>query len=283
VLQDYTVEQKESGKGRAFSATCLGAILADGVWSSGATKGDIERPVYAVFAGTDASLRPFAANIQSGRRVLTGSNARRASGFEFLKSAGYKWIYQKEAEGTFATVYLPHLFLIDPGMVDPEEISFIVLPERDRPPPRDVDVRAVVDYAKNLPLVVRVNAPPKYDYRTEPHAPPLSDEVLARLASEAYLFAAYLDRRTRAPIPSDGRFYLQVMLACLDKGLASWSGDGRYYHSQPFGQGRLKFADHLNPCLGFSRGIAFNSQHETLESLLAEEIALYFAVTKGAI
>lgn len=289
VRTDVRIEPKAQGKGRTFRATYLASAIADSLWSGGTTDtGDVERPVFAVFAGSDAELRPFVANLMLGRRALTqdGYYRRRARGFEFLRSAGYRYTWQREDEGSLVTVYLPELFLMDPGMVDPKVARFVLLPPKHWADGQKIETAAIVKHAKRLPLVKQVNAPPKEEWRRErwtPEDAPLSEEKLAALVPTAYLFAAFLDRRTRAPLVADGRFYLQLMLACLKAGYASWScGDRHSYGERPFGQNAaLKFETYGTDDAGLLPGLAFEAQHDVLEPLLADEVGLFFELTKG--
>ena len=282
---EVRIEPKVAGKGRTFCATFLASASADALWNAGATEtGDIERPVFAVFAGSDAELRPFVANLMLGRRGLVSNGYRRkAKGFEFLKSAGFRYLWQREAEGSIVTVYLPELFLMDPGMVDPKEAKFVLLPSAKWAAQQAIDVAPIVKHARRLPVVKTANTPPTEEWLRERFEAPLSDDKLASLVPTAYLFAAFLDRRTRAPLLADGRFYMQLMLACLSAGLASWSvTDFSGYRDQPWGcHKELRFSEEGVEGAGMLPGIAFKAEHATLEALLAEEIALYFDLTKG--
>ncbi len=120
-----SIEPKQEGKGRTFSAMCLSLIAAPSLSPFQSSSDDI-RPVLATFAATDTALRPFVTNLQLGRKAnFPGRHGERV---EFLRSAGYQTLLQREAEGTIATVLLPELFRMDPGMVDPAAIRFIIAP-----------------------------------------------------------------------------------------------------------------------------------------------------------
>jgi hypothetical protein len=286
---EVVIEPKQEGKGRSFRAICMASSRADKLWDGGGAAGDIERPVFAAFVGSDAELRPFVANLMLGRRALVAGNyGRRAKGFEFLKSAGYKYIWQREGEGSIVSVFLPELFLMDPGMVDPKVAKFVLLPSSRWAAEQAIDTGPIVRYVKRTPLVKKLNAgPPADDWRWRQkdyvHEPLFSDDVLAALVPTAYLFAAFLDRRTRAPLLADGRFYLQLMMACLGAGLASLSVDSYGgYHGPKFGRsGSTGFVETNTAAAGFLPGVAFNAGHEAIETLLAQEIAIYFQLTRG--
>lgn len=296
MLDEVVIHPKtNTGKGRAFQAIKVAAIMADGLWEeSGSKDQKHERPIYATFVASDSALRPFIANLCTGRPAVPLSNnhtwRRRGndSGYEFLKSVGYKVCWQKTTEGTAATVYLPELVDLDPGMVDPEGIKFVVIPgaaylkrEVEKMPAGLIDT--IVDYARKLPVVREQNKPEK-DHRGHLEIgweEPFSREALAEMVPLSYLFTLYLSNRSRAPIPPDGRFYLGLLLSCLKHGLASWSNaggrrdDDRFGHNTTYGfieegivEGRL------------SSGIAFMAKHEQIEALLASECVEYFKRVK---
>src|SRR3990167_7260915 len=130
-LTEVVIAPETGKKGRSFGALHLASATADALWPGGATKkGYVSRPVYAVFLGSDAEMRPFAANLQLGRLAATGEHRRRhrQGGYEFLKSAGYRQAVQRHEEGAVLTVYLPELLNLDPGMVDPEIVRFVLAP-----------------------------------------------------------------------------------------------------------------------------------------------------------
>lgn len=217
-----------------------------------------------MFGGSDIELRSFIANLQMGKKAHFASSgySRSSDRIEMLKSAGYMYTWQRNAEGlSIATVFLPDLFRLDPGMVDPLGVNFIVLPtEAWIRSQKIVDAQSIVRHAK----------------RTEV---PLSDQQLEALVPVAFLFAAYLDRRTQAPLLSDGRFYLQLLLASLKIGLASWPQE--YYHEEFGINRRMAFKVTDAESVGLARGIAFSSTHNQVETLLAEEVQRFFTLTKG--
>lgn len=281
-LSEFSIES-EKGKGRSFRALHFASVTANNLWPGGSTGKDITRPVYASFLGSEEELRPFAANLSCGRKAVGSTKRRSNGGFEFLKSAGYKQFWQREPEGSILSVFLPELFLLDgSGMVDPKDVKFVLLPSKAWVlSQRGIDVQACVDHVKRLPFIQALNAPPVKDRwgNLAEHDPPLSDEKLAELSVIAYLFAAYLDRRTRAPIPTSGKLYLQIMLACLKEGLATWATEARggWYAGSKFGHhGSFGFDEEGTQEAGFLPGIAFKSDHETVEALLASEISTYY-------
>lgn len=282
---DVFIQPKVAGKGRTFRAMHLASVLADNLWPGGATDTkDIARPVYATFLGTDAELRSFTANLLLGRRATLERNGyrRRDKGFEFLKSAGYKCLWQREAEGSAVTLYLPELFLLDPGMVDPKEAKFVLLPPCTWAQAQALETDKIVRHARRLPVVKTLNTPPTNQWERERWVPRMPDDKLAAMVPVAYLFAAYLDRRTRAPLYADGRFYLQLLLECLDAGFASWSSQVTYGNDRSWGRdGGHGFDEDGTTDAGLLPGVSFRADHASLEALLADSVARFFSLTKG--
>ncbi len=269
-MREVQIVPQQQGKGRTFRAVLLAAVEADLLWSGGMTATENQRPVWAMFAGSDQELRAFMANLTGGRKASLvrenqGYSRRKDECLEILKSAGYATIWQREAEGSLATIYLPDLFQLDPGMVDPSGIRFILLPTREWAEAQTLDVKPLVQYARRL------------GYSK------LEREQLAQWAPLSFLFCAYLDRRTRCPLVSDGRFYFQLMLACLDSGLASLSTHDVRYRDYSFGEHKeLRYSEIDTANVGLLPGLVFRSDHETLERVLAEQVALFFRVTQGS-
>lgn len=269
-MREVQILPQTEGKGRTFKALLLASVEADLLWTGGQTVSDNLRPVWAMFAGSEQELRAFTANLLSGRKAIfpkrNGWGRKKEDQLEILRSAGYQTFWQREAEGSIVTLYLSDLFQMDPGMVDPEGIRFVLLPTQEWAQAQKFDVAPVVRHAKKV----------GYD---------LTTEQLVSLAPVAYLFCAYLDRRTRCPLVSDGRFYLQLLLACLQKELASFStkADSYYHQDKVFGQHQnLRYHEFGTTEVGLIPGLVFRSTHEKLEKLLAEEVSIFFGIVKGS-
>lgn len=290
-FEELVIAQKTEGKGRAFRAVRLDVVSADLLWDLGTKSDKRERPIYATFAASVGEIQPFVTNLLCGRPAVptaVGHSYRRRgsdAGYEFMRSATYKVFYERHDEGVVATVYLPELLDLDPGMVDPDGIKFVVLPgatylAKESPPASEV--QEIVAYAKHLPVVQTVNTPPR-DYRghiERDWEEPLSDAVLAEMVPLAYLHALYLSNRSRAPIPPDGRFYLQMLLGFLKRGIASWSTTEYGHGSDGFGRNKqYKFTEDCASSL--APGIAFMAKHDEVEASLAEECETYYARTEG--
>jgi len=234
--------------------------MADGLFSE-AGNGNTNRPCWAIFAGTEQELRSFATNLRLGRKAEPWAN-RRGDGerFEFLKSIGYHLAWQKEDEGSLVTIYHPELFRIDPGMTDPQGMHFVMMVPKYWIKNQKLDREPAVQHCQGHPS--------------------LSDLALHDLVPVAHLYAAYLDRRTRCPLIADSRFYLQILIASLDQGLASLPGQDVTRNSYSRGDwGRVSShglrAEGLD-LVGIDHAISFLASHETFETFLSEQVGIYF-------
>lgn len=262
--------QTESGKGRTFRAMLLASVEADLLWSGGEATTDNARPIWAMFAGSEQELRAFMANLIGGRKATFpqrwGGYRRKADCLEILRSAGYRVTWQREEEGCLATIFLPELFQIDPGMVDPKGATFVLLPTQEWQGSQTIDPSPLMEHARRC------------GYANDA----IPDEQLAAWAPLSFLFSAYLDRRTRCPLPADGRFYLQLMLSCLKYKLASFSTVPNRSWDEGFGCHQAQQYHEFDTAeVGLLPGLAFKSDHENLEKLLAHEVEQFFKVTRG--
>lgn len=277
-MKEYVIQPREEGKGRSFGATCAALITAYGAFAEGC-EGKTIRPVWALFANTDSELRSFVANLKGGRKAQPPGYGKKGdeSRLEFLRSVGYQVSWQREAEGALATIYHPELFRLDPGLIDPRGISFVLLVPSDWSQAQDVDVATAVRHVVGI-------------------SPHVGEERLSSLVSTAYLFAAYLDRRTRCPLVADGRFYLQLLVAALETGVASLPGSdigrrgsmymreewGRHAHHQfnvEIGTGYDGSGLHT---IGLDHAISVLVKHPAFEEFLAEQVTLFFERTGGS-
>jgi len=277
MARDVYIPTQGESKGRTFRAMCLATVTADTLWEGGAVT-DHMRPVWAMFAGSEAQLKPFAINVLSGRKAHFvkghGYTPRNEEKLDMLRSAGYQSAWQREAEGSVVTMFLPDLFAADPGMVDPKGATFIVMPPAAWQDEQKIDAGSIVRHVyKLLPEGLR-----KGDEA-------ISKEDLAALIPMAFLFCTYLDRRTRCPLVADGRFFLQLLISCLGDGLAAWpGGDQHAYHRERFGLHGKRFRGFQAKGLedvGLGRPIAFQATHEEIEAKLARQVEVFFEATKG--
>lgn len=280
MMKDYAIQPpNKAQKGRSFKATCVAVATANSLWDEGAN-GKTIRPVWAMFAGTDQQLRPFVTNLKMGRKAEPAENNWKGGDderFEFMRSVGFTASWQRETEGSLVTLYHPELFRVDPGLIDPLTIRFLLFVPTDWSQAQRADVES--------PAAVR---------HVQPLVPKLEASYLSSLVPAAYLFAAYLDRRTRCPLVADGRFYLQLLVASLERGFASFPGGDvkRNQHSRDtwglhkghsfnfeMGSGywdRLPIGS-----IGLEHVVSFNSTHIDFEPFLAEQVTQYFARVKG--
>lgn len=267
-MRDVRIEPKKEGKGRTFHAVMLASVEADPIWSGGLSKSENMRPVWAMFAGSNQELQAFMANLTTGRlglcsRVYGSYRPGKEDRIEFLRSARYQTIWQREEEGTVATIYQPDLFKMDPGMVDPSGIYFILLPSQEWFTAQTLDVTPLTRHLESCGYA-------------------LDQEWVDNWGPVAYLFAAYLDRRTRCPLVADGRFYTQLMAACLQNKLASFAIKDHFSRDQEFGVHSLHNYHEMGlENVGLRKGLVFSSNHSDFERVLAQEVETFFRVTGG--
>lgn len=259
------IVQEKEGKGRSFEALALSWVTADRLWEGGFTSDNI-RPIWLMFTASDEQIRAFSANLITGRKAdiyglsetVSTWSRRKPERLELLKSSGYQLTAQKLGNGsTIMTAFLPDLFRLDPGMVDPEGINFCILPSKEWLGRQTVDSITPVRHMLQLD--------PKCDL-----------EIILSLVTLSYLFAAYLDRRTRCPLINDPRFYLQLLCACLEVGLATLSGAKPYSNSTWGRHSMFKFEEYNTEAVGLLPGLAFKASHADLEKVLSDQTALYF-------
>ncbi len=249
MLGEIYIERAREGKGRTFSANLLAYVTADSLWSGGTTDVNAIRPVWMTFACSPGEARAFMANLQAGKKAIIGDqknwSRKKAPCIELLRSADYVYQQQRFAEGTVVTVYLQSLFVLDPGMVDPQAgIRFVILP-----PMAGDEVEECLE-----------DKPSEADLRT-----------IDRLAP---IFASFVDRRSRAPLIPDPMFYRLLLLRCLENNLASFSRGDRYYRQR---WGRfLNFEEHETSTVKLSQGLAMLASHESFEKLLAEVVVEFY-------
>jgi len=284
-------EKDQSGKvikTRQFQAELLAYVQGDMLWEGGKAETDNIRPVWAMFAGSEQELRPFVANLQSGKRAevpTTGYSSHSApTRYEFLRRSGYRYLWQRVAseEGQNAalvTVYLPELFRLDPGMLDPNLCQFVMLPPRwwveaqKEKLIQDIDLCGfLLSHAK----AVRLKSFGKVGFTDK--------DLLAQLPQAAY-FAAYLDRRTKNPLPDSLDFYLQLYFYALREGIATRHAPLNNYEridqnekwSWARHQGLGYHETDINQA-GLLPGVAVHMPQTRLDDFLAWQVQLYFSV-----
>ncbi len=267
------IAPQHEGKGRVFSASMLASVTADHLWDGGRTDTEKERPVWMALAGTESELRAFCANLQTGRHaeIAKDHGGRSKDRVEALKSAGYHYAWQRVPDvGAMVTVYLPDLFRIDPGMVDPAGIRFIAMPSQAWVSAQQVDTAGPVAHVRRVGLAGR----------RDEYGDAADDAYLARLVPMAALVATYLDRRTRCPLVADVRFYLQVLVAALDERLALLPNDDSGDRQWRGDRWRSAFEATGLASVGMATPVAFMTGHERFEAFLADQVARYYRAVR---
>lgn len=273
-MKSLRIEPQKEGKGRTFVASLLAYVTADRLWEGGQTGAGI-RPAFLMYAASDGEVRPFTANLRLGKKALVGSNTsygrRKDPYFEVLRSADYLFSTQRFAEGSVVTAFLANLFQLDPGMVDPKGAGFVVLPSKEWVARQKIEIRPLVDHMIRLDRIESGKPHLNGDWPTL--------EQVERLALVASLFAAYLDRRTRAPLLQDSRFHLQILVSFLKHGQASISCDDSL--RKTFGRTRtLGYYEEGLEGVGLIPGVAFQATHDEIEKVLAEEVSVFLQTTQ---
>lgn len=246
-------------KGRSFSAELLAVAQADSLWEGGGTSSDAKRPVWMVLGGSELELRAFMANLMTGKVAVEDSrrhnfDALRGTKYEILRSAGYAHHTLKVGGGAVTTLYLPDLFCLDPGMVDPEYVRFVVVPPKAWVAAQSFDL----DEARTL--VERLSGT-RWDVKDA--------EIHDKLA-EGVLFLSYIDRRCRYPIPFSPALGAWLMMVCEQrKMLFRPTSHYSYSYNREY---QVEGAERVQALPGF----AFNAKHDVLGEVLSTEIRRWF-------
>lgn len=217
------------------------------------------RPAWMVLAGSEQSVRMFLANFLMGRTALLeeGYHHRRGgTKFQLLKSAGYQAHTRKMPGGAVSTVYLPSLFSVDPGMVE-ENIEFILMTTAKWRASQQFDMAEARRFVTDHELVINLER--EYPRRT---TPPTENELMD-LVPEAMSFMMYLDRRIYYPMPPNYLFGLQLLIRCLNEGLAR-RNDPRSYRSS--------YEEHDLETVGLPPGLCFRTNQKEFGTILAGEV-----------
>lgn len=295
---------KTPPKTREFRATLLGYVGANAHWSGGGTSENI-RPIYLGLAATEGAMRPFVANLRTGRRAVVQTydphpNWSRApvGHLEILKSAGYEILDQRVSGGPegpvlLTTFWLPAVCTLEPGLIDPGGARFVALTPTWW-------IAAQADLLHNDPtaqqaILAHCRALGLLGQRRPRGGAPWTEADLLALVPQAVHAVAYLERRTARPLVAAPAFSLQLFLAALEAGLFSLA------HAADPGTRKLRrypSADEADPtdpwawarhpghagvfaagldALGLAEPVACAAPHEALDPFLAEQAARYFA------
>ena len=198
--------------------------------------------------------------------------------FEIMKSGGYTYSWQR-GETTAVTIYQHQIFLADPGMIDPDMCSFVMVcprwwqdQEYTRLSRNQELVDAVLGHASQLELG---------DVDNVLGTPAFSPDRILRMVPQAVRFAHYFDKRTRRPVLNDLAFCLQIYLAALTSGMASLSYAGeqdKWGHSAAWVKG---FVEMGMEQLGFMPSVVMRSRQEDVDVFLSDQVRLYRALQEG--
>lgn len=213
------VQPDDRRKGRTFAAHLMCAVYANLTWDIGETKG--RRPVLAVFAGSDAEMPAFEANLREGYACAperaSYSRDDVSERIDFPRSAEYAWIKQRTTEGTLLTAYQPSALRFDPGMIAGDTVRFAVIPSREWASAQReaLGAAAIRDALDHLDAVFPFGDHALNTYDDTPAAKQRAAfrAHVESLIPTAHLFVAALDKRVRLPIVPDLAFALQLFMA----------------------------------------------------------------------
>lgn len=291
--------QPKGDKGRAFSADLVAYAVADRLWTPAASP-NVERPLWAVFAGPSEALRAFVENLRLGNpaAVGKGNGARR---FEFLRSAPYRWWTRPLPAGGSCTVAAhPSLLGWQAPVEDAYRYRFLVLPARAWMDAQTFDLdgaRAILNrligsalsdgIAKTLDRdeyragqrIEVYSSKIVVDPNPAHRAPEVGAEGAHALLGYGALLLHYLDHRLPLPLPRDPVFGAWLLLVGHYEGrftrIQSRMGD-LVFHERD--------ADHYlvetPSAAGVAPGFLFNggSSLEPIAEWLAREVSRWFRV-----
>lgn len=293
-----TRRSRHPPKTRRFQVTYLAHLCANAWWSGGQAAADATRPVWLLIAASERAARPFVANLQTGHRAVlvpyrpdqTFTPSPLAQ-IELLKSAGYRFLWQRLTGGpdgpqVLVTAYLPDLFILDPGLIDPAGVAFLALTptwwaEREAAILR-TDAATCTTITQHLRALKRKAGGLDGWYGWSP------DRLLA-LVPQAVHCGSFLERRTTRPLVSTPAFALQLFLAGLEQGLLTLSHPAEPGHAypRPAPEDEWSWARHPGSTpvtayglstAGLEPVMACRTTHEALDTFLAAEVERYFAM-----
>ncbi len=293
-----TRRRRAPAKTRAFRVVYLAHLCANAWWPGGQAAADTTRPVWLMFTASERAARPFVANLQTGHRAAlvpyrpNGYSPAPVATLELLKSAGYKFLWQRlvgGAEGPLAlvTAYLPDLFVLDPGLIDPTGVRFLALTPtwwaaREAAALAAEPVASTALLAHLRALAGRAGSGAWRAW---------SQADWLRLVPQAVHAMSYVERRTPRPLVSTPAFMTQIFLAGLETGLwtlAVPAGAGeRGPRRDPDLTDRWAWArggsdspavEYQTGAVGLEPPVACRTTHAALDTFLAAEVERYFAV-----
>ena len=283
--KDWGYAAPKKPKGRTFTASLLGYAECDTLWDAPAN--DILHPILMVVAASEGALRPFCANLQTGRQaeIVSDPNShyrsRHGTKLELVKSTKYTINSQSildslsgQTIGVRQTFYLPEVFQYQHAMVS-EDVKFVTLPST-------AWLRSQWEGSREVtqPLRETLTEPLDSLYRwyqeTLGYPYPLGLDDLPDFLALATFFCLHLDRRTPAPIIQDVKFYGAVLLAFLQHGLATFPLLDAYRTT--WGQSKtIGFKTWGLQSLGFHEGIACRASHDAVQTVLSQVVSQYLS------
>lgn len=254
-------------KGRIFSGSLLGYIRSLDLCPQD-TMGDLVRPILLMTAASIGQDRPFHANLSLGEVADSSSDTPNAPSsptflgrVQTLKSLKYSRIRQVCSTGVVVTSYLPYVFDIDPGMVDPDKISFCVAPP--------VDWLEGLYRATNLHDLIE----PSRGYVQRKWLVSIPYERMRIIVGTAPMVSMFLDHRSKAPILKDLWFQVLLFLNLLGEGQARIAtGGNRYWNDSKWGESP-RFVCHHPEAMKISCAVQMIGTHETFEDTLGKTLA----------
>jgi hypothetical protein len=256
-----------------------------------------------MLAGTERSIRPVIANLQTGHRAMLrryhdslGCDTPPVAHLELLKSAGYRMLWQRLVGGpdgplAIVTAYLPELFVLDPGLIDPIGVQFVALTPQWWAQQQLAQLRADTPawnaIQKHMGALARMGL-------LVPSGQAESADALLDHVAQAVHCVTFIERRTTRPLPPTPAFALQLFLAGLQRGIltvATPTEPGQRAPSRsttdPSDPTDLwawarhpeigAFAECQTAPVGLAPPVACRCTHATLDAFLAAEVERYFA------
>lgn len=264
-MQPLTVTHTSArGEEHVYRGWLVASVVADFAWSGGG-QGSAVRPIFFAVAASAGEAGPLCAALARGAVAEVPNGDRHSSQkparYELLRSAGYARLTQATPAGVFTTFYLPDLYQRDPGLVDPEQAAFAVLPRADWVAAQRYDAAAIDAHLARVP---RLYSGWGLDTRDCP-------TVDATWTPQARLFGEALDRRTSAPLLTDDAFLVQLLRAAVDTRRATLDGGRRNGSCRAEPYREVGVED-----LGYARGLAFAATQQDIAELVGVSARLYF-------
>jgi hypothetical protein len=282
-------------KTRRFQVSYLAHLCANAWWSSGQTVADTTRPAWLLFAATERAARPFVANLQTGHKAALvpyrpdqAFTPSPVAQVELLKSAGYRFLWQRltgGADGPLAlvTAYLPELFVLDPGLIDPAGISFLALTPTWWAAREAAVLRRDTATCAAISRHLRTLAAGHQEAWRTWDAATLLDRV-----PQALLCMSYVERRTTRPLIATPAFSLQLFLAGLEEGLWTLPQPTAAGQARPLSTpedawrwarhpGSTPVVTYGTEAAGLEPIVACRTTHAALDTFLAAQVTCYFA------